>query len=153
MGMRARCIARRVPTRLNRPARRAAGALDILNLGTVAILERVTVTHFNFVPASIAGIANPPATAGARRVLRVWPGCLAALAGGLLITGAARAQPENIGTTRQPLVAGTLVDRETQREFGLLTLFAPSGSCSASMLNDYWAITAAHCIKAADGVT
>jgi len=59
-----------------------------------------------------------------------------------------QAQPggERIGTTRQPLVAGTLVDAEARFKYRLLTLRSPGGTCSASLLNDYWAITAAHCV-------
>ena len=72
----------------------------------------------------------------------------------------------NLGTTSQPLVGGPTVDQQTRRELGLLTLIAPapapsapgtlfpgpvSGTktCSASLLNDNWAITASHCIDAA----
>jgi hypothetical protein len=60
---------------------------------------------------------------------------------------AAHAQNDGpIGTVSQPLVGGTLVSPETQRAFGLLSLSSPTGSCSASMLNAFWAITAAHCV-------
>jgi hypothetical protein len=72
---------------------------------------------------------------------------------------------EPIGTSTQPLVGGPLVDQQTRRELGLLTLIAPapapyspgtlfpgpvSGTktCSAELLNDNWAITASHCISA-----
>ncbi len=66
----------------------------------------------------------------------------------LFFTGHANAQQnENPGTSQQPLVvAGPPVDAETREKFGLLTLNNPQGSCSASMLNDFWAITAAHCV-------
>lgn len=51
-----------------------------------------------------------------------------------------------IGTVTEPLVGGDLVSLQMQRDFGLLTLNNPGGSCSASMLNQFWAITAAHCV-------
>jgi hypothetical protein len=50
------------------------------------------------------------------------------------------------GKVSEPLVGGTLVSSQMQRDFGLLTLNSPSGACSASMLNQFWAITAAHCV-------
>ena len=63
------------------------------------------------------------------------------------LTVAARAQRDGpIGQVSQPLVGGTLVTPDMQREFGLLTLTNPGGTCSASMLNAFWAITAAHCV-------
>ena len=71
---------------------------------------------------------------------------------------------ENTRSTSQPLVGGPTVDQQTRRELGLLTLTAPgpalaapgalfpgpptTKSCSAALLNDYWAITASHCINA-----
>lgn len=67
--------------------------------------------------------------------------------------GIAHAQNgENIGTSRQPLVTvNPPIDQQTQEQFGLLTLTNPEGSCTASMLNDYWAITAEHCVYSAKG--
>jgi hypothetical protein len=63
----------------------------------------------------------------------------------LLHIGAAYSQPT--GQIRQPLVTpNPPVDVQTQREFGLVTVITPNGSCSGAMLNDFWAITAAHCI-------
>lgn len=72
------------------------------------------------------------------------------LAATVLFVGVVNAQNDrqdgSIGTVQQPLVGGTLVDAKTREEFGLLTLTNPQGTCSASMLNDFWAITAAHCV-------
>jgi len=53
---------------------------------------------------------------------------------------------DDLGTTQQGLVGGTVTPPLVQEQFGLLTLTNPEGTCSASMLNDYWAITAAHCV-------
>ena len=54
------------------------------------------------------------------------------------------AQPENLGKIQQGLVGGALVSSEQQEEFGLLDL---GGYCSASLLRNDWAITAAHCVE------
>ncbi|MEO8366342.1 MAG: tachylectin-related carbohydrate-binding protein [Pseudoxanthomonas sp.] len=53
------------------------------------------------------------------------------------------AQDEHTGTSQQPLVGGALVDAKTRESYGLLSL---DNSCSASLLRNEWAITAAHCV-------
>ncbi|WP_270934113.1 RICIN domain-containing protein [Falsiroseomonas oryzae] len=75
-------------------------------------------------------------------------------AGALLavLAGPALAQPPPTGTSQQQLVVeGNIADPQTRERFGLLTLTNPEGTCSASMLNDYWAITAAHCVFSSAG--
>jgi len=70
----------------------------------------------------------------------------------LLFTNIASAQPENTGQSQQQLVTSSPpADQQTQEQFGLLTLTNPEGTCSASMLNDFWAITAAHCVFPQNG--
>ena len=57
---------------------------------------------------------------------------------------------ENIGTVRQPLVGGSVIDESQQEEFGLLGYSAGSEVCSALLLRNDWAITASHCVDAQD---
>lgn len=80
--------------------------------------------------------------------LGLW--CMVAFA---MLASCAQAQRgEHTGQTQQGLVAaGPPLDQATQEQFGLLTLNTPGGSCSAAMLNDYWAITAAHCVFSSSG--
>jgi len=58
--------------------------------------------------------------------------------------------PENVGTVRLPLVGGMAIDDDTQEQFGLLTLGSPGVSCTASLLRNGWAISAAHCVELKD---
>ncbi len=52
-------------------------------------------------------------------------------------------EKENIGTVQQGLVGAAVVSPADQERYGLLTL---SSGCSASLLRNNWAITAAHCV-------
>jgi hypothetical protein len=64
----------------------------------------------------------------------------------VLAAGRPAASQENTGQQVQGLVGGTLVDvREQER----LTLLSLSVGCSASLLRNGWAITAAHCVETA----
>jgi secreted trypsin-like serine protease len=60
---------------------------------------------------------------------------------------------ENIGKVQQPLVGGQLVGAGMLEKLGLLTLNSSSGSCSASLLNNYWGITASHCVEVGPTIT
>lgn len=57
------------------------------------------------------------------------------------------------GHVQQGLVGGTTIDAATQEKFALLTLRGNGGVCSASLLRNNWAVTAAHCVEVenADG--
>lgn len=80
------------------------------------------------------------------RKSRIFGLVLFALPAALGLIGASLAQ-ENVGTVQQGLVAGKEVPAKTQEEFGLLSL---GSGCSASLLRNGWAITAAHCVDAKD---
>lgn len=54
---------------------------------------------------------------------------------------------ENTGKVQQGLVGGSVVAADRQEEYGLLTL---SSGCSASLLRNNWAVTAAHCVDNPD---
>lgn len=74
--------------------------------------------------------------------------CIAMLSlGATMVSPGIAMGQEPVGQTQEPLI--TLrppVDPNTRLQFGLLTLTTPEGTCSASMLNSFWAITAAHCV-------
>lgn len=63
----------------------------------------------------------------------------------LALSGIARAEP--VGTVRQPLVGGAVLDAGQRQDFGLLDFTAGNGTCSASVLRNDWAISAAHCVE------
>ena len=65
----------------------------------------------------------------------------------LAFTGFGRTQ-ERIGKTQQGLTNANTVNENVQEQFGLLTL---STGCSASLLSNDWAITAAHCVEVGGG--
>lgn len=50
---------------------------------------------------------------------------------------------EKTGTITQSIVSAPLVDLDTQRELGLVTV---GGRCSGTLLNRFWVITADHCV-------
>ena len=78
---------------------------------------------------------------------RLWTLSATAIAfAGIGVTSHAFAE-EKIGKVQQPLVGGEEVSEKTEEAYGLLRI---NNGCSASLLQNGWAITAAHCVDATD---
>jgi hypothetical protein len=77
----------------------------------------------------------------------------------LAAAAAPAAGEENIGKVSQPLIAGLPVDMPTQQARGLVTVtriisvnpvtgVTVTGTCSGTLINRYWVLTADHCVSA-----
>ena len=75
-----------------------------------------------------------------------WHGVGLAAAGIVWLTSSGPAQ-ENLGVSQQALVGAIETDVAMQEAFGLMRLTGAGGTCSASLLRNQWAITAAHCVE------
>ena len=62
-------------------------------------------------------------------------------------TTGAQSRQEDLRKSQQGLIAGADVSVEDRERFGLLTI---NNSCSAALLRNNWAITAAHCLDSPD---
>jgi hypothetical protein len=82
--------------------------------------------------------------------LGLWLLVAGALALGSLNFAGRGVADEKIGTVRQGLVGGKEIDEKTQEYYGLLKFDMGTGTCSASLLRNDWAISAAHCVDAKD---
>lgn len=51
-----------------------------------------------------------------------------------------------ICSVQQPITAGTVVSSDLQRQLGLITVNAGGGTCSGTLINRYWVLTARHCV-------
>ena len=90
----------------------------------------------------------------ARAVHAMVVGCIVG-AGSVGISGAARAAdcqntPEGrVCKVQQPITAGTVIDTNTQRELGLVTV---NGGCSATLITQFLVLTARHCVTINGGI-
>src|SRR5262245_20460732 len=53
---------------------------------------------------------------------------------------------QDVGHIQQPLVSPNITSPGVQESYGLLSLSSTVGTCSATLLTNQWAITAAHCL-------
>src|SRR5690348_4585844 len=62
----------------------------------------------------------------------------------------ALAQQEHLGRSQSPLVSVTVVTAAQQEQLGLLSMVSNRGGCTASLLDNNWAVSASHCLNAND---
>jgi hypothetical protein len=75
---------------------------------------------------------------------------IAGAALGLAACLQASAEEEHLGKRSDALVSATVVTAAEQEALGLLAMRSNAGGCSASLLNNSWAISASHCLNATD---
>jgi hypothetical protein len=64
----------------------------------------------------------------------------------LALLAAGASASENIGTVRQPIVAGDQISVKRQHQLGLVTIRSNGGTCSGTLINEHWVLTADHCV-------
>jgi hypothetical protein len=60
----------------------------------------------------------------------------------LAVPGSASGE-DKLGTAQQPIITGDAVDVATQQDLGLVTV---GGGCSGTLVDQYWVLTADHCL-------